>query len=179
MPSTLTTGISFKTQLLYFIVFVTRYIDLFYHLSAYLILMKIFFIGSTGTRHEADIDTIQLEWLLGAPAILALLFHYKFNVKEILWAYSIFLEAVAILPQMFLLQRLGEAETITTHYIFALGAYRGLYILNWIWRFIFEPKHHFDYIAFVAGLIQTGLYGDFFYIYFNQVVKGKKFELPA
>ncbi|WFD28547.1 endoplasmic reticulum retention protein [Malassezia nana] len=175
-------GISFKTQLLYFIVFVTRYIDLFQPLNAYLILMKLFFISSTGYilyLIKADIDSIRLEWLLGGPAILALLFHYKFTLKEILWAYSIFLEAVAILPQMFLLQRLGEAEAITTHYIFALGAYRALYILNWIYRFIFEPKHHFDYIAFVAGLIQTGLYGDFFYIYFNQVVKGKKFELPA
>lgn len=71
---------------------------------------------------------------MGIPAVLALLFHYKFTFLEILWSYSIFLEAVAILPQMFLLQRLGEAETITTHYIFALGAYRGLYILNWIYR---------------------------------------------
>ncbi|WFD21051.1 endoplasmic reticulum retention protein [Malassezia caprae] len=184
-------GISFKTQMLYFIVFVTRYINLFHPLSAYLILMKIFFIGSTGyilylikvqykTRHEADIDSIRLEWLLGGPAILALLFHYDFSFKEILWAYSIFLEAVAILPQMFLLQRLGEAETITTHYIFALGAYRALYILNWIYRYvssrvaanaslIFEPKHHFDYIAFVAGLIQTGLYGDFFYSTLSEI----------
>ena len=37
---------------------------------------------------------------------------------------------------MFLLQRTGEAETITTHYIFALGAYRALYILNWIYRYV-------------------------------------------
>lgn len=44
----MTAGISFKTQMLYFIVFLTRYIYLFQPLSAYLILMKIFFIGSTG-----------------------------------------------------------------------------------------------------------------------------------
>jgi len=44
----LTPGISFKTQMLYFIVFVTRYIYLFHPLSTYLILMKLFFIGSTG-----------------------------------------------------------------------------------------------------------------------------------
>lgn len=34
--------------MLYFIVFVTRYIYLFHPLSTYLILMKLFFIGSTG-----------------------------------------------------------------------------------------------------------------------------------
>ena len=82
-----------------------------------------------------DIDTIRLDLLLGIPAVLALLFHVHFTVDEVLWSYSIFLESVAILPQMFLLQRTGEAETITTHYIFALGAYRALYILNWIYRY--------------------------------------------
>ena len=29
-----------------------------------------------------------------------------------------------------------EAETITTHYLAALGVYRGLYIPNWIYRFV-------------------------------------------
>ena len=49
-------------------------------------------------------------------------------MTEILWSFSIFLESVAILPQLFMLSRTGEAETITTHYLFALGAYRALYI---------------------------------------------------
>ena len=82
------------------------------------------------------------------------------------WAYSIWLESVAILPQLFMLQRTGEAETITTHYIFALGAYRGLYILNWVWRFFTEG--YVDLIASFAGLLQTVLYSDFFYIYYTK-----------
>lgn len=81
---------------------------------------------------------------------------------------------------------------MTTHYIFALGIYRGLYIPNWIWRYFSEG--HFDPIAVIAGLIQTGLYADFFYIYFTKcvnpevadylliilvrVLSGEKFELP-
>ena len=68
--------------------------------------------------------------------VLALLFHYRFTIPELLWSFSIFLEAVAILPQLFLLQRTGEAETITTHYLAALGAYRALYIPNWIYRYV-------------------------------------------
>lgn len=66
--------------------------------------------------------------------ILGLIFNYEFTPIEILWSFSIFLESVAILPQLFLLQRTGEAETITTHYLAALGAYRALYIPNWIYR---------------------------------------------
>jgi len=53
---------------------------------------------------------------------------------EILWAFSIYLEAVGILPQLFMLSRTGEAENITTHYLFALGAYRALYVPNWVYR---------------------------------------------
>jgi ER lumen protein retaining receptor len=81
---------------------------------------------------------------------------------EILWAFSIYLESVAILPQLFMLQRTGEAETITTHYLFALGAYRALYIPNWIYRYFTEDT--VDAIAIVAGLVQTALYSDFFYV---------------
>ncbi len=71
---------------------------------------------------------------------------------------------MAILPQLYQLSRTGEAETITTHYLFALGAYRGLYILNWIYKYLTLPTWH-DWIAVCAGIVQTGLYVDFFYIY--------------
>ena len=87
-----------------------------------------------------------------------------------LWAFSIWLESVAILPQLFMLQRTGEAETITTHYLFALGAYRGLYIPNWVWRYFTEVNYHWDPIPIVAGIVQTVLYTDFFYIYYTKYV---------
>ena len=51
-----TRGLSFKSQLLYFIVFATRYLDIFgpfpdewgFFKRAYLFLMKLFFIGTSG-----------------------------------------------------------------------------------------------------------------------------------
>ena len=66
--------------------------------------------------------------------------------------------AVAILPQLFMLQRTGEAETITTHYLFALGAYRALYIPNWIYRYIREVPKFYDPIAVIAG-VDFALFG--------------------
>ena len=85
---------------------------------------------------------------------------------QILWAFSIWLESVAILPQLFMLQRTGQAETITTHYLFALGIYRALYIPNWFYRYLAES--HVDPIAISAGVLQTVLYSDFFYIYWTK-----------
>ena len=46
----------------------------------------------------------------------------------------------------------GEAETITSHYLFAQGSYRALYIANWIYRYHYE--NHTDPIAIFAGVIQ-------------------------
>jgi ER lumen protein retaining receptor len=85
---------------------------------------------------------------------------------KILWTFSIWLESVAILPQLFMLQRTGEADTITTHYLFALGLYRALYIPNWIYRYFAENR--FQPIPVVAGIVQTLLYSDFFYIYYTK-----------
>ncbi|KAJ3576554.1 hypothetical protein NP233_g341 [Leucocoprinus birnbaumii] len=182
-------GISFKTQALYVAVFVTRYLDLFWHyVSLYNSVMKLFFIASScytlylmkdkfRPTNDPSIDTFKIEYLLGPCVLLSLIFNYKFTLTEILWSFSIFLESVAILPQLFMLQRTGEAETITTHYLAALGVYRALYIPNWIYRYFSDGI--VDPIAVTAGLVQTGLYVDFFYVYFTKVLQGQKFELPA
>ena len=76
---------------------------------------------------------------------------------------------MAILPQLFMVSKTGEAESITSHYLFALGAYRALYILNWIYRYYIEG--FYDLIAIIAGVIQTILYCDFFYLY---ITKGER-----
>ncbi|KAG2015339.1 HDEL sequence binding protein [Coprinopsis cinerea AmutBmut pab1-1] len=142
-------GISFKTQALYVLVFITRYLDLFWrYVSLYNTVMKIFFIASSiyvlylmkikyRPTFDPAIDTFKIEYLIGPCFVLGLIFNYEFKISEVLWSFSIFLEAVAIFPQLFMLQRTGEAETITTHYLAALGAYRALYIPNWIWRCVF------------------------------------------
>lgn len=76
------------------------------------------------------------------------------------------MESVAILPQLFMISKTGQAETITSHYLFALGLYRGLYLVNWIFRYYTEG--FFDLIAIVAGAVQTVFYCDFFYLYITK-----------
>ncbi|OBZ84335.1 ER lumen protein-retaining receptor 2 [Choanephora cucurbitarum] len=181
-------GISFKSQLLYSLVFITRYLDLFVkHFSIYNTLMKLFFIGSSlfivylmyhkyHATYDASFDTFHTEYLILGALVAGFASTYLYTTIEILWSFSIWLESVAILPQLFMLQKTGEAETITTHYLFALGAYRTLYLLNWIYRYMDEG--YTDWVAWVAGMVQTVLYSDFFYIYYVKVLHGEKFELP-
>ncbi|RNA43611.1 ER lumen retaining receptor [Brachionus plicatilis] len=182
-------GISGRSQILFALVFCTRYLDLFTHyISLYNSLMKIFYLTSSfGTiylmffkfkaTYDRNHDTFRVEFLLIPSAVLALLINHEFDVLEILWTFSIYLESVAILPQLFMVSKTGEAESITSHYLFALGAYRGFYILNWIYRYYSEG--FYDLIAILAGIVQTVLYCDFFYLYITKVLKGQKFSLPA
>jgi len=182
-------GISGRSQLLFALVFATRYLDLFTNfISAYNSAMKIFFlVSSFGTiylmwfkfkaTYDRNHDTFRIELLIVPAAVLSLLINHEFTVMEVLWTYSIYLESVAIMPQLFMLSKTGEAETITAHYLFALGSYRALYILNWIYRYHVET--FFDPIAVVAGIVQTVLYADFFYLYVTRVLRNRRVELPA
>jgi ER lumen protein retaining receptor len=129
--------------------------------------------------HDPNLDTFKVRYLLGGAAVLAVLFPYSYTPSEILWAFSIWLESVAILPQLFLLQRTGEAETITTHYLFALGVYRALYIPNWIYRYFTDVPPYWDPIAVVAGIVQTVLYSDFFWVYYTKLAEAPPIVLYA
>jgi len=150
--------------------------------------MKVFFIAAAyGTvylmlvkfkaTYNSNHDTFRIEFLLVPAVLAALVINHSFDPMEILWTFSIYLESVAILPQLFMITKTGEAESITSHYLFALGAYRALYIFNWAYRYYFEG--FFDLIAILAGCVQTVLYCDFFYLYITKVLKGKKLALPA
>jgi len=182
-------GISGRSQILFAVVFLTRYLDLFTSfISVYNTTMKVFFLASSiGTvylmfvkfkaTYDHNHDTFRIEFLVGPCVLLALLLNHEFTVMEVLWTLSIYLESVAILPQLFMVSKTGEAESITSHYLFALGSYRALYIVNWIYRYYVEG--FYDIIAIVAGCVQTILYCDFFYLYITKVIKGKKLQLPA
>jgi len=182
-------GISGKSQCLFAMVFLTRYLDLVTSfVSVYNTSMKVIFIVATVTTcylilmkfkatYDANHDTFRIEFLVVPVAGLSVLVNHELAVMEVLWTFSIYLESVAILPQLFMISKTGEAESITSHYLFSLGSYRALYIFNWIYRYYFEG--FFDLIAIVAGCVQTVLYCDFFYLYVTKVLKGKGLKLPA
>ncbi|KAI3692929.1 hypothetical protein L6452_32754 [Arctium lappa] len=185
-------GISRKTQELYVLIFLARYLNLFTaFISLYNTVMKVVFIGSSlaivycmrwhhvvKRSYDRDLDTFKYQFLVLGSFLLALVLHEKFTFLEIFWAFSIYLEAVAILPQLVLLQRSGNVDNLTGQYVVFLGAYRALYILNWIYRYFTEARFS-GWISCISGLLQTALYADFFYYYFISWKNNSKLQLPA
>ena len=178
-------GVSAKTQILLALVFSARYLDLFTNfVSYYNTTMKISFLLLTyitisliftklKDTYDSKYDTFRIELLIIPAGLLAFFVNHEFTFMEVLWTFSIYLESVAILPQLLLLIKSGESESMIWHYVFALGLYRGIYIINWIYRYSYEG--YYDPIAICAGCVQTMLFGHFFYIYISKSVKGEKF----
>ena len=169
-------GISLRAQELYLLVFVTRYLDLFFKFySLYNTAMKLFYIGASGlivyalrqrepwrssyATNTSPSDSFPHWLFLALPcAALALLVneaslgglargavvgaggagHYFF---EACWAFSEYLEAVAIFPQIWVMHKNKSAENITAWYLISLGAYRALYVCNWVYRAYTEKDY--------------------------------------
>ena len=174
------------------IVFIARYADMFFYFwGIYNFVMKLAFLGLTAlliffmrfkspynqTYDSAADDFNYLVYLVPPSAILGLVFCFDYDLWEILWTFSIFLESFSILPQLTLLQKMKEVENLTSHYVFCLGAYRLLYILNWIYRWVEEGS--FVWVSALAALVQTALYADFFYYYIQAMRTGSNVVIPV
>jgi len=160
-------GVSGKSQILFALVWTTRYLDLFTEfISVYNTATKVFFKWTSFAilvlvyykfRHTFDReqDTFRIECLIGPCLLLALAVNQQFSFLEVMWTFNVYLEAVAILPQMSMLLKMNSPETIVRDYCFALAAYRTVYIFDWIYQFYFE--NYFDPIVAVAGCLQATL----------------------
>ncbi|CAI7675241.1 unnamed protein product [Penicillium pancosmium] len=188
-------GVSLLTQLLYALVFFTRYLDLFSSYSwsfsyygagvlwntpfklvflassSYLIFLMMRVYPRTRERERA--------WKLGIWSVIgsvviapiAIAITYKgfpsFWLSELFWAFSIVLESVCVLPQLLLLRQTTVPTVIDSYYLACLGSYRALYILNWMVRG-FGSEKHWDPIALIFGIIQTAFYVDFAWVYYSR-----------
>ena len=57
--------------------------------------------------------------------------HYHWTLYGIFQAFSWWLEALAILPQLYMIARFNDVENITAHIVLFLGFYRLFYLLHW------------------------------------------------
>ncbi|KAL9009273.1 MAG: hypothetical protein Q9173_005683 [Seirophora scorigena] len=180
-------GVSLITQMLYALVFCSRYLDLFWANPTHMpwnFILKLFYIGSSFyiialmMRVFARTREKETAWKMGsfclggsaAAAPLVLLIFRKwhhYNFHEIMWTFSEILESVCVLPQLVLLRQTSVPTVIDSFYLVTLGSYRAFYILNWMVRY-FGEEHHFEPIATIFGTIQTAFYLDFVWVYWTR-----------
>lgn len=145
--------------------------------------------GQIASTYERDQDDFpHWKFLVAPSSLLAVLLtmhriaarrargwhlFYLQEAQELLWKFSIILEPVAIVPQLALLRKYRIVENLTSDYVFLMGVYRFLYILNWVWRAHHQPGYRHNYLAYVCGCLQVALYFDFFYYWFISKREGR------
>lgn len=179
-------------QEVYLLVFCCRYVDLLYsYISLYNSCMKILLITCTALivhtmrfkrpicdTYDKNHDTFNYPLYLIVPClVMGVIFCEEYSLLDIMWTFSIFLEAVAIIPQLVILQKYRDIENLTSKFVICMGLYRFFYILNWILRYM--DNGYVNWIGWSGGLVQTLLYGDFFYYYTKSRMHGSAFTLPT
>ena len=169
-------GISYKTQLLYLSVFLCRYMDLFTrdYSTFYLFFMKIFFILLTSytlylirckkqfsETYEKKDDRHPIWTIYLTGIILTFFIHSGTSFTELLWSYSIWIEAMTIIPQMNMKISHVSYRKVMKIYIFLLALYKFLYLILWGYKIVYDYPVH--YCAVAGGILQLILYVDCVY----------------
>ncbi|OXU22813.1 hypothetical protein TSAR_015072 [Trichomalopsis sarcophagae] len=165
--------VSVKTQFLLALVFITRYLDTFTACipTAYSFITRGLSIlvtcstlmticGCCRKSYESKHDAYRIMTLLAPCLVLSVFFNHDSTIIGISWAFSEYLEAVAMVPQFVLLANVRHAHVSVLCYITAHTVYKCLHVVHWIRQY--HQLKTFDKISASSSIIQCLLYSDFF-----------------
>jgi len=199
-------GLSLHTQICYAISFFSRFCSVLRHegylpydssgdviyrigefLALVLALYVIFMIAvKYKTSYNWDLDRINFAFLVPPAFILACLIHPGLNnsyFADIAWTFSLYLESVAMFPQLYMFfKRGGEVEAFTSHFVASQGIARLFALVFWLFSFselneytgniwsLF--KGYVGYFVMLFQILQVVLFSDFLYEYYKSLRRG-------
>jgi len=138
--------------------------------------------------YDPQHDSLAVYNLLPACALLACCVHGDLNDSvffDIAWFMSMYVDTIAMLPQLWLLtKRGGEVEALTSHFVACMVVSRFCSFLFWFYGYeeITPGEEHWNaagYVILLAHLLQLFLSGDFMYYYVKSLVRQSRMALPS
>ena len=205
-------GLSYNSFLCYLVVLLTRlsstlfyngYLpsdstgDWFYQLieiiSVFSCIIIIYMITSSHRdTADNDLDRFNCNYLIWPSLGLAMLVHTSLNnffLTDVFWTNSMYLETVALIPQLMLFRtKGGNIESYTSHYVALQGLSRLFSLLFWYDTYVELNDdsiiHGFSmfqgyvgYFIMLSQVIQLIIMCDYYYVYFKSLWKGEKMNL--
>jgi len=199
-------GISAKTLEVYVLVFVCRlsstllrngYLpmdysgDFVFQISDILSLaVTISLLRCVRTTHKAtyqlEHDSLEIARAIPLCIVLAIFVHGQLNRSpffDTMWTISMNLDTIAMLPQLWMLSKIGgEVEGMTSHFVALLALSRFCAFTFWFYGYI-ELQRGGTIIAgyqlIGAHTLQVLLSLDFLYYYLSARMKGAEMKLPS
>mmetsp|Transcript_19393 Transcript_19393/g.45492 ORF Transcript_19393/g.45492 Transcript_19393/m.45492 type:complete len:285 (-) Transcript_19393:109-963(-) len=131
--------------------------------------------------YDPSTDTLNHLYLMLPALGVALIFHPNLNnflPSDIAWAFALYLESVAVLCQLFMFMKEGQAQPHTSHFLAAQALAKLMSFIFWASSFseLSNPNHYIK--AFVGNwvvamqLVQLLVMADFIYHYIRCIRKG-------
>ncbi|KAL3531082.1 hypothetical protein ACH5RR_010404 [Cinchona calisaya] len=130
-----------------------------------------------------ELDNMPIYYLVVPCAILAVIVHpctYQARISRIFWAFCVYLESIAVLPQLRMMQSAKTIEPFTAHYVFALGVARFLNCAHWLIQ-VYDTAGMYLFMGgsggylwlpmvIVSEIVQTLILADFCFYYIKSVI---------
>jgi len=137
--------------------------------------------------YEKSMDTCVIHWFLIGAFVLSYLVHPHLNnrrVPDIAWTNALYLEALAMVPQLWMLTKKGgEVETLASHYIACVFVSRILMLSFWCNSYVELQPRGAEWNAPGTGvigaqLLQVVIFADFMYHYVQSIRTNTRLVLP-
>jgi hypothetical protein len=134
------------------------------------------------------VDTCNAAVLFVACFLIAIAVHPRLNnstIPDVLWTLALYVETVAMVPQLFLLTKLGgEVDSLQGHYIACMFMARLAMMRFWVTCYEeLRPKHaeyNLPGLGVIGSqLLQVVLFADFMHLYFKSLRTNAKLILPV
>jgi len=200
-------GISSKTLELYVLVFIFRltstlflngYLpldssgDFVYQLAdiaSFLIVLQLLYCVRKTHRftYSQEHDTLEIWRVVPACGILAVFFHGTLNASfffDTVWAFSTYVDTVAMLPQLWMLTKIGgEVDGMTSHFVASLMVSRACAFAFWFYGYAEigpeEGPNVAGWLVISAQALQVLASADFMVYYTRARLAGKRMILPT
>lgn len=167
--------------------------DWFYQLTeilSFILIIILLYLMKKKYKETSDInlDNIKYYYFAIPCLILSILIHPTLNhnfFTDTFWAFSMYLQAFAIFPQIQLfVNKKGQIENYTSHYVALCGLSTLFSLLFWMdtynelnsWNNISFPLFSFysGYFIIFSQILQLIIMADFYYLYFKSIFKGEE-----
>jgi len=131
-------------------------------------------------------DTMEVQRLIPGCVVFAVFIHGNLNANflfDTIWTLSMNLDTIAMLPQLWMLSKLGEVEVMTSHFVFAMILSRACAFAFWFYGYKELSRGRGPNLAgwqlLAAHALQLILSLDFAYYYVVARLRGRRMVLPV
>jgi len=147
-------------------------------------LLRRMYTSHRGTYQE-DYDTFDVYRLVPPCIVLAMCVHGHLNgcpFYDTAWTAAMNLDAIAMLPQLWMVAKIGgEVDGMTSHFVVSLAFSRLCAFTFWVYGYteVYRVSKIAGYQLLFAHGMQVFLSLDFVYYYLVARMKGKRMQLPT